>query len=297
MLRKAAVSQGRDEQEGRRYLAAADRLLRSHASTAGPLDRVYISFTYTNGLIQDFSTLGAFTTRFNQFNELMGIEKTFFNNRASLTVRVPVSTLHTDSLNDIRFFNQGTGTSTVVGDGSLLLKAILFENPERGNIIATGIAASFPTSQTHFLGNDVPGVLAIESETRDWVIQPYFGAVFRRGEFTFQNVTGFGFPTSADHAIYFYTTDSAAWMFYRAACPNQFVTSMSAVLELSVLEPLGPLRGTIETSQRTADFISVTVGNSIVLRDWVYFTYGVNTPITRHKPYSTQIVSSLSVRY
>lgn len=262
-----------------------------------PFDRVYIAFTYTNGVIQDFSQAGAFLTRFNQFVELMGVEKTFLNNRASLTVRVPVSTLHTDSLNQIRFFNQGTGTSTIVGDGSLILKFILFDNPERGNMFAAGIAAASPTGQTHFLGNEIPGFLIIEQETRDWVIQPYVGAIFRRGEFTFQTVTGAGLPTSADHANYVYTTGSAAWMFYHAARRNQFVTSMSAIAEVSVLEPLGPLRGSIAESQRTADFISITIGNSIVLRNWVYWTYGVSSPLTREKPYSTQVVSSLSVRY
>src|SRR5262249_29142500 len=257
-------------------------------------------------LIQDFHAFGGSRDIFNQFVELIGVEKTFFNNRASLTVRVPVSTLRAQPTPSESFalFNQGTGVSTVVGDASIVLKVILFDNTVRGNTIGAGVAASAPTTQTPFLGGSGT-IINVVRDTPDWVIEPYIGAIFRRGEFTFQTVTGAGLPTSANHAIYVYTTGSAAWMFYRAAHRNQFVTAMSAIAELSVLEPVGPLRGIIGASQHTADFISVTIGNSIILRDWIYFTYGVNTPLTHdnnpnttfHKPYSTQVVSSLSIRY
>src|SRR5204863_1045363 len=57
-----AVSQGRDEQEGRRYLAAADRLLRSHANTAGPLDRVYIAVDLTAAALSRMDRAGKLPT-------------------------------------------------------------------------------------------------------------------------------------------------------------------------------------------------------------------------------------------
>src|SRR5262249_4629188 len=155
-----------------------------------PMDRVYIAFTYTNGLIQDFHAFGGSRDIFNQFVELIGVEKTFFNNRASLTVRVPVSTLRAQPTPSESFalFNQGTGISTVVGDASIVLKVILFDNPERGNTIGAGVAASAPTTQTPFLGGS-GNTIDVVRDTPDWVIEPYVGAIFRRGEFTFQTVT------------------------------------------------------------------------------------------------------------
>jgi len=107
-----------------------------------PQDRFFSSFNFFNNVEGAANkSLGGDAGTINVYRQIIGFEKTFLDGNASVGIRLPFNLLDAS--------NSGTaglgGTFGDIGDLTLILKALLWEDREMGFLISAGVAVTVPT--------------------------------------------------------------------------------------------------------------------------------------------------------
>src|SRR5205807_401769 len=100
------------------------------------------------------------------YRETFGVEKTCLDGLASIGLRLPLNTLSTDS-----GIPGLAGTSTDVGDLTVILKSTLWQDADTGNLFAAGLAVTAPTGPDSFAGANA--ITSFHNTT----LQPFVGYI------------------------------------------------------------------------------------------------------------------------
>ena len=200
---------------GLRSLKVADN------GSARPQDRFYFSFNYYDNLNDPVNrTLGSTAHNVRLYRETFGVEKTFFDRRFSIGLRLPLNTLTLDSpLPGVG------GNHTAVGDLSIILQGAIFRDEAADNYFTAGIALTPPT------GPDTIGNIPVTPGPHTMSIQPFFASLFNMGDFFFQGFTAIDFATGSNDVVLWYNDASLGVFVLRAEEP-QFITAIAPAFEV-----------------------------------------------------------------
>ncbi|MGZ3336003.1 MAG: hypothetical protein ACXWOV_12840 [Isosphaeraceae bacterium] len=254
-----------------------------------PQDRFFVAFNFYDNL-NTLATRGEAATLYavKLYREFFGFEKTFFDQRASIGIRLPLNTLSAQS--DVPGL---AGTSTALGDLTVFVKYALYRDFARGRLLSSGLAVTPPTG---------PGALAgspIANSLHAAALQPFLGYIYSLGPNVFiQGFSGVNVPTDPGVVTMMYNDMAIGYFLYRdESGQNRFLGAIVPTFEVHVSTPLnhrlaiGPQGFT-----GTPDVVDLTFGAGFVLGGAVLST-GIVNPVTGPRPFDLEVVAQLNVLF
>ncbi len=264
-----------------------DFKIADHESPA-PLDRAYVAFNF-------FNDVGAAANRAidsdvhdqRVYRETFGLEKTFFDERASVGLRLPLNTLTGES--DVPALG---GSSTDVGDLSLILKYAAWRDGESGSLVSAGLAVTLPTGPSSFAGSQAVVPL------HDTTLQPFVGYLLNRGDFFLQGFTSIDVPTDRRDVTMLYDDVGVGYHLYRARDEGRWLTGVTPTFEVHVNTPLDH-RGSLRPGDvaGTPDVVDLTLGTYLELGNRALLGAAVVAPVTGPRPFDVEAIVHFELRF
>jgi hypothetical protein len=254
-----------------------------------PTDRVFSSFNFFDNVNRALNErLGAPIQNMLVYRQVYGFEKTFFDESASIGIRVPINSMTIQS--NPRFGGLG-GTSSAFGNVNVFAKLILWED-NAGSLISAGLAVDIPTGPSTFAG--FPSTLG--KNVTD--LQPFLGYIFTNGGNWF--VQGFGsvaVPTDAALPTMMFLDAALGYYIYRNNDPGSFLTAIVPTFETHVNIPLNHSSLNFNDTYGTPTVVDLTFGlNTEVYRRGV-LTLGYALPVTGPAPFSGEFMLLFNWRF
>jgi hypothetical protein len=249
-----------------------------------PQDRVFIAFNYFDN-IQESPTSGLRDVQV--FREFFGLEKTFFDQRASIGVRMPLNSISAEGA-----MPGLGGSSTAVGDLTIFLKGIVCEDRKSGSLFSAGLAVTTPDSPSGFAG--APFARSIRTAS----LQPFVAYIANFRNWFVQGFSGTNVPTDPNVVTMYYNDVGAGYFLYRAADPDALITAIVPTMEVHVNTPLNHrVSHAVGAPPGIPDVVDLTFGASVVLGRRTIFSAGVVDPVTGPRPYELEVVALLNIFY
>jgi len=254
-----------------------------------PTDRVFSSFNYFDNVNRALNErLGAPIQNMIVYRQVYGFEKTFFDQWASIGIRVPIDTLNIQS--SPRFPGLG-GTSSAFGNVNVFTKFILWED-RAGSLISAGLAIDTPTGPNSFAG--FPTILG--KNVTD--IQPFLGYIFTNGGDWF--VHGFGsvaVPTDSALPTLMFLDAALGYYVYRNNTPGSFLTAVVPTFETHVNIPLNHSSLNFNDTYGTPTVVDLTFGLNTEFFKRGVMTLGYALPVTGPAPFSGEFILQFNWRF
>jgi hypothetical protein len=254
-----------------------------------PTDRVFSSFNYFDNVNRALNErLGAPIQNMIVYRQVYGFEKTFFDQWASIGIRVPIDTLTIQS--SPRFPGLG-GTSSAFGNVNVFTKFILWED-RGGSLISAGLAVDTPTGPNSFAG--FPTILG--KNVTD--IQPFLGYIFTNGGDWF--VQGFGsvaVPTDSALPTLMFLDAALGYYVYRSNTPGSFLTAVVPTFETHVNIPLNHSSLNFNDTYGTPTVVDLTFGLNTEFFKRGVMTLGYALPVTGPAPFSGEFILQFNLRF
>jgi hypothetical protein len=244
-----------------------------------PQDRVFVAFNFFDDLSQPG---GSALHQVKVYREFFGVEKTFLDGNASIGLRLPLNTISAQSSTP-----GGGGTSTALGDLTVFIKGIFWQDRATGSLLSGGLAVTTPNSPANFAGAQ------FAKSTPTTSVQPFLGAIVNRGDWFVQGFTGSNLPTDPQVATLYYNDIGAGYFIYRAADPDAFISAVVPTMEVHVNTPLS--HRSHATFSGVPTVVDLTFGSSFGLGRWGVLSAGVVNPVTGPRPYELEAVVLLNV--
>jgi hypothetical protein len=254
-----------------------------------PRDRVYLGFNYYDDVNQSvnrrvFSDL----QNIRVYRETFGLEKTFLDGDASIGLRLPLNTLHADSL-----VPGLGGHETDVGDLSVFLKFALWRNVNTGSLFCTGLAVTAPTGPDSFAG--FPD---LSSPVHTTVIQPYAGYLWSRGNFYVHGFSALDVPARTGDVTLLYNDVGVGYFLHRDRTGTALLSAVVPTFEVHVNTPLNHRSAFNFTDPAaTPDVVALTSGATFEFARRCTFAVGIVTPVTGPRPFNIEVLTQLNVRF
>jgi hypothetical protein len=253
-----------------------------------PLDRAYLGFNFYNEVNASIDhRLGSDVRDERVYGETFGLEKTFFDERASVGLRLPLNTLTGES--DIPAFG---GSSTDVGDLSVILKYAAWRNRERCDLVSVGLAVTTPTGPNAFAGS--AQVAPLHSTT----LQPYVGYLWNWGDFYLHGFSSVDVPTDQRDVTILYDDVGVGYHLYRAHGCDHLIRGVVPTFEVHVNTPLNH-RGALRLGDvaATPDVVDLTLGSYVDLGRSAHLGVGVAMPVTGPRPFDVEAIAHFELRF
>jgi hypothetical protein len=203
-----------------------------------PTDRIFYRFNYYNNIDQsDARDRRNSFHNVNLYQSVFGMEKTFFDQKVSLGLRVPFYTMSADGKDFI--VTDATGaptiqhgdsfTATEFGNLAAVVKAVLWEDRETGSLLSGGATPSFPTASSRRL-NLGQSILAYA--------QPYAGFIVQRGDFFVQGFSSITLPLARAESIVLFNDIGVGYYLYRDRSGAGLLRGIAPTAEVHVATPL-----------------------------------------------------------
>jgi hypothetical protein len=249
-----------------------------------PQDRVFVAFNYFDNL-QQSPTSGVRDVQV--FREFFGLEKTFFDQRASIGVRMPLNSISAQGV-----MPGLGGSSTALGDLTIFMKGIVCQDRKSGSLFSAGLAVTTPNSPSGFAG--APFARSIRTAS----LQPFVGYIANFGSWFVQGFSGTNVPTDPNVVTLYYNDVGAGYFLYRAADPEALIAAIVPTMEVHVNTPLNHrVSHAVGAPPGTPDVVDLTFGASVAIGRRAIFSAGVIDPVTGPRPYELEVVALLNVFY
>jgi hypothetical protein len=268
-----------------------------------PMDRVFYKFNFYDNLNKaQFADPSQPIHSVELYRQVIGLEKTVFDSRFSLGLRLPFNTLQADAKEFVvtptllgdRIGPGGPGfSSTQFGNVSAIAKAVLWEDHASGSLISGGATISFPTATSRLLA---PGVSTVT------YLQPYAGFLLQNGNAFVQGFASILLPIVRTEATMLFLDAGAGYVLYRNASARGWLTAVAPTVELHLADPLrqadGAVRtfGTFDTLQLHND-LNLTLGATFELCHRTTLGLGLVIPLTGPKPFDLEALAQLNYRF
>ena len=244
-----------------------------------PQDRVFVAFNFFDDLSQPG---GSALHQVKVYREFFGVEKTFLDGNASIGLRLPLNTISAQSSTP-----GGGGTSTALGDLTVFIKGIFWQNRATGSLLSGGLAVTTPNGPSNFAGASFAKAVPSSS------LQPFLSYIANFGDWFVQGFSGSNIPTDARVAPMYYNDVGVGYFLYRAADPDAWISAVVPTFEVHVNTPLShrstaPFVG-------APDVVDLTFGSSFGLGRRAVLSAGVVNPVTGPRPYELEAVVLLNV--
>jgi hypothetical protein len=253
-----------------------------------PLDRVYVAFNYWDDVNAEVNRrFGSDVHDVRVFRETFGLEKTFLDGNASIGLRVPLNSLGADSL-----FPALDGTSSDIGDLTVILKYAPYLDRESGDVFSVGLAVTAPTGPNAFAGSEA--VVALHST----VLQPYFGYIWHVGDVFVHGFSSIAVPTDSRDVTLFYNDVGLGYAAYRSTDAGRFLTAVVPTVEAHVNTPVNH-RGAFRQGDvaGTPDVVDLTAGANFEFYRRSRLGLGVATPVTGPRPFNVEALAQFTLRF
>jgi hypothetical protein len=250
-----------------------------------PQDRAYLGFNFYNDVNDAVnSRLGSDIHHIRVYRETFGLEKTFVDGGASVGLRLPLNTLTAESA-----IPGLGGSSTDVGDLTVILKGLLWYDRQTGNLVSGGLAVTTPTGPDSFAN------FTRINNFHDTTLQPYVGYRWARGDLFVHGFSAFDVPTDSNDVTLMYNDIGLGYYFSR---DSRAVTAVVPTFEVHVTTPLNH-RGAFNFSDPagTADLVDLTTGVTLHLWRRATLAVAVVTPVTGPRPFDFEVLTQLNVRF
>ena len=267
-----------------------------------PMDRVFYKYNYFNNLEK---------TRWNVptepihnidlFRNTFGMEKTFFDEKVSLGVRVPFNTIDAES-KDFHLAQTSSGAlvpsvsaegfdTTQFGNLSVIAKAVLWENRQTGDLLSAGATLSFPTASSKKI-NPGMSILAF--------MQPFAGFIVNRGDLFVQGFTSITIPVASSESIVLFNDLGVGYYLYRN--PAGMVSSVAPTLEIHFANPLRQADPNADQFGFKDDLklhneVNVTVGATTEFTNRATLGMGLVLPLAAPRPFDMELIAQLNYRF
>jgi hypothetical protein len=241
-----------------------------------PQDRILFDYNYFSGVGEPNGLANAQIHR-----EVIGFEKTFLDQRASIGMRLPF------------FETAGDGSLSTdgVGDLTIILKYALLEDRSTGDVLSGGLVVTAPTGQSNLF--DFNGV-----KIHDTLLQPWAGFYVGVDNWYIHGFLSLVVPTdSRDSTILFNDIGIGYWL-YRGH--SGLISGVAPTIEAHVTTPLNHRDSDANPFVDPIffpDWVDLTGGVCIDLRNHSSLLLGVSTPVTGPKPFDVEAVVELNIRF
>jgi hypothetical protein len=269
-----------------------------------PTDRAFLKFNYFNNL-EKWRWTDPYQPIHNVdlFRYTLGFEKTFFDEKISLGLRLPFYTVSGEAKDSHLMVDPSTGVTTVVpggpgvdqtefGNVAAILKAVLWEDRAKANLVSAGAILSFPTASSKLIN---PGQSIIA------YMQPFGAFIYNRGDFFVQGFTSITLPLISTESIVLFNDIGVGYYAYRnpgAGC----LTMVAPTMELHVATPLRQPDGLLANSGLfdgllLHDVVDFTLGVTFEFAGKTTLGLGVAAPVTGPKPFDFEGIAQLNYRF
>ena len=124
------------------------------------------------------------------------------------------------------------GSSTAVGDLSVILKYAPWRDRESGSLVSVGLAVTAPTGPNSFAGS--PEAAPLLSTT----LQPYVGYLGNFSDFYLHGFSSIDVPTDLRDVTILYNDVGIGYHLYRARDEGRWITAVTPTFEVHVNTPL-----------------------------------------------------------
>lgn len=254
-----------------------------------PMTRIYGSFNYFNNVNgRLFRRLGAEVGQVNAHRETVGGEWAFWNNGASVGVRIPFNTVTITGIPRADL----NGTFTSVGDLSFIFKRALYDEGAEGKFVSGGMLLTVPTGQESYGGG---GFLR---SPRTVFFQPYLGYVIPVGRKLYlQGFSSVAMPTDLGRDVAQLFTDiSVGIKAYENQDSDAFLTALTPIFESHLSTPLNH-RGALRTPIGAPDSLVLTQGCTFQFRKKAHLTVAISEPISGFAPFDFEAAIQMNWRF
>ena len=253
-----------------------------------PQDRIYYSFNYYDNLNQQVNErVNSEINRLKAYRNILGLEKTFLEGRASIGFRLPIDSLSTSS----QVPGLG-GTTQSAGDLAAILKYALILDPDAGRVLSVGLLTSMPTGPRSFAASKL-----IRSP-HNAALQPFVGFIRSYGDFYVQGFSSIDVPLNPNDVTLWYNDIGVGYYVYRASNLDQLITAVAPTMELHVNTPLNhrdPYN--LRDVAGTYDQVDLTFGTNFQIRKRGLLALAIVDPLTGPRPFQVEALIQFNYRF
>ena len=251
-----------------------------------PQSRTYFSFNYFYNLNDTINQLiggGIQHTRIHR--EIFGVEWADADNSASWGLRLPIDTFNADHT-----VPGLDGTSTDIGDLSIIFKWLLWRDLISGSLLSGGLAVTPPTGPGSFGGSNNIRVF------HNTCLQPYLGWIWVKSPFYLQGFTAVDAPTDLNDVVLLDNSVAAGYYLYQ----NKNGNGLSAVVptvEVHVNTPLNHRGISLSDPAGAPDLVDITGGLHFEYQDKSSMGIAFAVPVTGPRMFDFEILAQFRWRY
>lgn len=278
---------GRIQGTGVLYVPSVRYFKISDNDSPEPRTRSYLSFNYFHDLYSQINQQaggGIQHTRIHR--EIFGVEWASADGRESFGLRLPINTY-----NAAHTVDGLDGTSTDIGDLSVIFKYLLWREPGTSRLLSAGLAITAPTGPGSFGGS---GSLRVFHNT---ILQPFAGWIWTWGAVYVQGFTAVDAPTDLNDVVFLDNSVAIGYFLYQA--PNdRGITAVVPTVEVHAHNPLNHHGVTaLKDPAGNPDMVQLTGGLQIEYSSPWSFGVGFSTPVTGPRMFDFEILAQYRCRY
>jgi hypothetical protein len=252
-----------------------------------PQTRSYFSFNYFYNLDGAVNTLaggGIQHTRIHR--EIWGWEWADDKGDASIGLRLPLDTYN--AANTVPGLD---GTSTDIGDLSIIFKYVLWRDEAAGHLVSAGLAVTAPTGPGSFAGSE--NIKGFHNTS----LQPFCGSIWNLGPAYLQHFTAVDAPTDLNDVVLLSNDVGVGYFLYQREC-GPGILAVVPTVEVHVTTPLNH-RGVLALNDKagTPDLVDLTGGVNFEYSDRSALAVGFAVPATGPRPFDFEILAQFRCRY
>jgi hypothetical protein len=254
-----------------------------------PQDRFFTSFNFFNDVgATANSRLGNDIGTVNVYRQVIGFEKTFFDGNASVGMRLPFNLLDapTDATSGLG------GTFGDIGDLTIILKALIWEDREIGFLTSAGVGVTVPTGPDSFAGID-----NVVGAFHNTLIEPYVAYLWNLNNLFVQGFSSIDIPTDSNDVTFMYNDFGIGYFLLRGSGEGRWITALAPTFEVHVNTPLNHRSASLDCPVGIPDWVDLTEGVTVEFNRRATLAVGVSTPITGNRPYDFEALAHFNIRF
>jgi hypothetical protein len=253
-----------------------------------PQSRTYFSFNYfynLDGAVNQLAGAGIQHTRIHR--EIWGWEWADPCGDASFGLRLPLDTYN--AANTVPGLD---GTSTDIGDLSVIFKYVVWRDEKAGHLISAGLAITPPTGPGSFAGSE--NIKGFHNTS----LQPFCGSIWNLGPAYIQHFTAVDAPTDLNDVVLLSNDVGIGYFLYQKPGSGCWITAVVPTVEVHVTTPLNH-RGILALTDKagTPDMADVTGGINFEYCDRSDLGVGFAVPLTGPRMFDFEILAQVRCRY
>jgi len=254
-----------------------------------PRDRLFFSFNYFDGLFNSVNQgIGSGIRDQQLYREVLGFEKTFLDQRASLGMQVPLSTLYFHS------YAKSSNFGTHFADLNIFSKYVLSGGRNCDYLVSAGLAVTVPSAPNDYAGYKIPGAPTARYDGTN--LQPFLGYLWSPDRWYVQGFSAIAVPIHSQDLLLAFNDIGVGYFVYRDRELARLVTAVAPTFEVHANTPLNHREPKLTDPVKAVNEVDLTLGVNVGLYRRTYLSFGLVLPVWAPRPFDFEVLSQLNVR-